>query len=252
MRTFKKIDWLFGTSLIIFITTIILIVLRLLDVWEIFLPNIPDNARYFLSAVAQTLASLFALVITLSLIIMQLLTQTYTSAIFEIYVKRPRVLLFFATSGFIIIFSLYVLLQIQNKQVCHFECMKTDIVLVLVAFSVVWTIIYFFDLLSIVKPYNFLKIIEEKLSRTTSKKEIISIIGDICDISMKKSDISTSNGCISIFERSLYNLTTEERSHLSDILRRLFENAIINDSNEMISAIIGISFYEPIREYWTR
>jgi hypothetical protein len=248
--TLRKAGMLSWASWSILLCALIFIVLRLFGEWEIFLPNGGDNARYFLSAVAQALACLFAMVITISLIIMQLLTQTYTSAIFEIYIKRIRVLVSFFVSGFVIIFSLYVLLQIQNRYVCHWECVKTDIVLVLVAFSVVWNVIYFFDLLGIVKPNNFLKIIDSKLHRSTNKKEVLTVIGEICSIGMKKGDIATSNSCLSIFDRIMFDLTAEDRAHLSDILKKLFEKAIENDSSEMIYAIVRISFYRTMMRFW--
>jgi hypothetical protein len=230
--------------------TVVLIVLRVLGVWEVFSPGVDDNARYFLSAVAQALASLFALVITVSLIIMQLLTQTYTSAIFEIYVKRPIVLVSFLVSGFVIVFSLYILLQIQNGLVCPRECVETDIVFVLVAFSVAWNVIYFFDLLSVVRPDNFLKMINAKLHRSSDKKKVLTLIGEICDISMKKGDIATSGSCLTILDGVFLNLTADDRTHLNDILKRLFERAIENDSAEMISALVRIAFYRPMMRFW--
>jgi hypothetical protein len=246
----KKKGILFWISWSIFLCTVALIILRLLDVWKIFLPSVDDNARYFLSAVAQSLASLFALVITISLIIMQLLTQTYTSEIFDTYVRRPIVLVSFFVSGFVIVFSLYVLLQIQNGLVCPQECAETDIVLVLVVFSVAWNIIYFFDLLSIVRPDNFLKMIDAKLHKSSDKKKFLTLIGEICDISMEKGDMATSNSCLSILDQVLFDLAVDDRIHLSDILKRLFEKAIEKDSAEIISAVVGITFYRPMMRFW--
>lgn len=250
-NTFRNSGMRLWVPLIVFTFMIILIVLRIMDVWEIFLPGASDNARYFLSAVAQSLAALFALVITISLIIMQLLTQTYTNAIFAIYIKRPIVLVTYFVSGFVIVFSLYVLLQIQNGHVCKAECMKTDIIFILVTFSVVWNIIYFWDILAIVKPDNFLKMIDAKLNRGADKKRNITLIAEICDISMKKGDMATSNSCLLIFERVSTQLAEEDKAHLGDTLKKLFEKAIERDSAEMIYAILRIAFYNPIMRFYS-
>lgn len=231
--------------LIIPIIASLFIIARIFNSWEVFSFD-SDSARYFLSAVAQSLAALFALVITVSLIIMQHLTQLYTYKIFEVYIKRFKTGSFFSISAITLIYSLWLLLRINGKQPCNLQSVGIDIILVLSILSIVWLIIYFFDLLNIVKPEKFLNMIESKINKNSDKrKELISVIGEICSISMKKGDLPTAKECTAIFERIMDSLLPEQRTILFEKLDNLYEKAIETDSAEMISIINGLSIYHP-------
>lgn len=221
------------------------IIARAFDLWKIFSVD-GDTARYFLSAVAQSVAALFALVMTVSLIIMQQMTQSFTYKIFELYIKRFKTILFFSISAITLLFSLGLLLRINGKQTSGCQNIGVDITLVLSILTVVWVIIYFFDLLNIIKPENFLKMIESKINKKNDRrKELISVIGEICSISMKKGDIPTAMECTAIFERLMDYLLPEQRTILFEKLDNLYEKAIEIDSAEMISRINGLSIYHP-------
>lgn len=51
----------------------------------------PDNARYMLSALVQSLAAVIAIVVTLSLVAIQLSAQSYSPRVIDVYRKNPDI-----------------------------------------------------------------------------------------------------------------------------------------------------------------
>lgn len=225
----------------------IFLIARVLDLWTVFTLD-ADNARFFLSSVAQSVAALFALVITVSLIIMQLLTQSYTYKIFEVYFKNPQIRSFFGVVAFTFIFSLFLLLRIDSHALPQ-QAFSVDLVLLLTALSTYWLFIYVSEMLHIANPEGFLEMLQNALTNNANKSkalEIITIIGDICILSMGKRDFHTAKHCTDIYDVIYDDLNEDGRHHLMESLHNLYEKACEIDNTEMISIITMLSIDRPM------
>ena len=71
-----------------------------------------DSARYFLSALVQTQAAILAIVVTLTLIAVQLVSSHYSTRVIDIFKTDPAIFLFLFFYGASIFFGLFTLLMI--------------------------------------------------------------------------------------------------------------------------------------------
>lgn len=76
----------------------------------------PDSARYMLSALVQSEAAIIAIVVTLSLVAIQLAASSYSPTIIGIYQKYPYFWLFIFFYLGNIIYGLYILNQIKSYE----------------------------------------------------------------------------------------------------------------------------------------
>ena len=78
--------------------------------------NEPTSARYMLSALVQSEAAIIAIVITLSLVAVQLAAQSYSARTIETFKKTPDLWILIGIYITTMIFGLVVLKQIEAKQ----------------------------------------------------------------------------------------------------------------------------------------
>jgi len=74
------------------------------------------NAMYFLSALVQSQAAILAIVITLTLIAVQLASSHYSPRVIDIFKKDPAIWRFLCYYGISIFFGLYILIMMQVIQ----------------------------------------------------------------------------------------------------------------------------------------
>ncbi len=89
----------------------------------LFLQTYPDSARYMLSTIVQSEAAIFALVVTLSLIAVQLAASSFSTRIIEIFKKTPDVWTLIIIYISLLIYGLAVLKLIESndKNISNFE-----------------------------------------------------------------------------------------------------------------------------------
>lgn len=76
----------------------------------------PDSARYMLSALVQSEAAIIAIVVTLSLVAIQLAASSYSPTIIGIYQKYPYFWLFIIFYLVNIIYGLYIINRIESYE----------------------------------------------------------------------------------------------------------------------------------------
>ena len=159
------------------------------------------SARYLLSALVQSLAAIIAIVVTLTLVAVQLTASVYSPRVIDIFKENKVMWLLLAWYGLSIFFGLFVLemigggYSISNSwcitvplEICVFLAYLMGII----AFAgLFWHIGNVIDLL---KPENIIKrlaveITEDKI--LNPKKDPIQPIMDIIHVSIMKYDIAT-------------------------------------------------------------
>jgi uncharacterized membrane protein len=75
-----------------------------------------DSARYMLSALVQSQAAIIAIVITLSLVAVQLTASTYSPRVIDIFKKNPDIWILLGFYGFSIFYGLFLLKLIVGAE----------------------------------------------------------------------------------------------------------------------------------------
>lgn len=94
-----------------------------------------DNARYLLSAIAQSQAAIIAIIVTVSLVAVQLGASTYSPRIVNIFKKNPDLWILLALYGTSISYNFIILKILSEKTsefyifVCYWLCASTFLAL---------------------------------------------------------------------------------------------------------------------------
>jgi hypothetical protein len=158
----------------------------------LFLQTYPDSARYMLSTIVQSEAAIFALVVTLSLIAVQLAASSFSTRIIEIFKKTPDVWTLIIIYISLLIYGLAVLKLIESndKNISNFEYyISLDYRLSIFAFLAI--IPYIWNILDLLKPSNII----DKLSDEITKDRVLSVnqLGDENDPIQPITDILISS-----------------------------------------------------------
>ena len=158
----------------------------------LFLQTYPDSARYMLSTIVQSEAAIFALIVSLSLVAVQLSASSFSSRIIEIFKKSPDVWTLILIYIFLIIYGVAILKLIEPNEeiISDFEYyISLDYRLGVFAFLAL--IPYIWNILDLLKPSNII----DKLSEKITKERILSIdrFGDKNDAIQPITDIIISS-----------------------------------------------------------
>ncbi|MCD4820480.1 MAG: DUF2254 domain-containing protein [Methanococcoides sp.] len=167
----------------------------------------PDNARYMLSALIQSLAAVVAIVITLSLVAIQLSAQSYSSRVIDVYRKTPDIWILIS------IYTTTIFLGLATIKIIGTNALPTN-GLVSLEFSIFATyflgffcficlIPYIWNTLALLNPSTVVQLLaeditEDKIPKTEDEKRttldennpLLPII-DIINGSMMKYDYAT-------------------------------------------------------------
>ena len=157
------------------------------------------SARYLLSALVQSLAAIIAIVVTLTLVAVQLTASTYSPRVIDIFKENKVMWMLLVWYGLSIFFGLFVLEMIgstYSDSWCIIVPLETLVLLVylmgIAAFiGLFWHIGNVIDLL---KPENIIKRLADKITKDkilNPKKDPIQPIMDIIHVSIMKYDIAT-------------------------------------------------------------
>lgn len=121
-----------------------------------------DSARYMLSALIQSEAAIVALVVTLSLVAVQLAAQSYSARVIEVFRKASDLWILMGIYGIAIFYGLGVLKMIENPLVGRQSNLEGQIAFsyylgVFAFVALVPYILKIFDMLNPVKLINILK-----------------------------------------------------------------------------------------------
>jgi len=198
----------------LFLLVTILIILRLYSNT----PYSTDNSRYLLSALAQSQAAIIAIVVSLTLIAIQLSSQTYTPRVIDLFLRNKFFWFIFLSYIISIIYDLAVLNVLppnDNPTVLVFGYVLNSSYLIasasifaLITFSLLT--LYIKYSIKILKPENIVRGLIENLKphkieeycKGTAKLDPFTPIRDICKRAIEINDEATLISCA----KSLENL----------------------------------------------
>lgn len=195
-----------------------------------------DSARYMLSALIQGEFAVVALVITLSIIAVQLAASSYSVRLIDAFRKAPDLWILIGIYGINIFYGLGVLKLIEkaNPQVNSLSNLEAHISFsyYLGIFAFVILVPYIWNTLNLLKPSTVFEMLEENISKQNillarekqklAEKDPLQPIIDIIRSSLMKYDYETARAGLRIIrERTnlIFNneiLRTEEEAEISE------------------------------------
>jgi len=148
-----------------------------------------ESAMYFLSALVQSQAAILAIVITLTLIAVQLASSHYSPRVIDVFKRDPAIWWFLCYYGISIFFGLYILIMMQviqngnivipiglNRYSFHISLEYWIYAVYLIAIGnfvvLFWYMRTVFDLL---KPSNIIKKLSDNITKEKISKHIKSL-----------------------------------------------------------------------------
>jgi len=231
-----------------------------------------DSARYMLSALIQSEAAIIAIVITMSLVAVQLAASSYSVRVIDIFRKKPDLWLLLLTYGFAIFWGLGVLKMIDaaNPLMCglFFNCqsnLESYIIFTysLGVFAYVALAVYIWHMMGVLRPSTIIDTLAKDITKDnileSIKKEnedeanpnsaILPIIDIVRNALMKYDYETTRDGLRTIrvstkhiFENETFGGNEREdiSNHLLDHLRRISRLAIDKGDEYSINEVIKI------------
>ena len=166
--------WLFA---VIFITIAILdLWLNLTPCFRLFTGDL-DSARYLLSALAQVQAAIIALVVTLTLVAVQLASQSYSPRVMDLFGSFRNypfwllLLLYFVS----IMYDVMVLGTLDSKKLNELPVNRISFAVFLTGFAIAALVPYTRNVINNLKPENVIKQIIGKINRKDIKEFVENI-----------------------------------------------------------------------------
>lgn len=163
-----------------------------------FLCTDPNSARYMLSAVVQSEAAIIAIVVTLSLVTVQLAASSYSVRFIDVFVdikKNPDLVILIFIYGFAIFYGLCILKQIDGPTLRPTQTLHISIAYYLGIFTFISLIPYIRNTLNLLNPSTVIEILSRRITRLNKKepenrydKDSIQSITDIVRSSLMRYD----------------------------------------------------------------
>ena len=161
--------WLNRLALYSSLGAVIIVVLHIVFAYFGFLHTDVDSARYMLSALVQGEAAIVALVVTLSLVAVQLAAQSYSARVIEVFRRTPDLWILMGIYGVAIFYGLGVLKMIEKAepQVNSLSNLEGHIAFsyYLGVFAFVALAPYIWNILDLLKPSILINVLAEKISK---------------------------------------------------------------------------------------
>ncbi|MDD5615348.1 MAG: DUF2254 domain-containing protein [Candidatus Methanoperedens sp.] len=137
-----------------------------------FLHTDVDSARYMLSALIQSEAAIVALVVTLSLVAVQLAAQSYSARVIEVFRRAPDLWILMGIYGIAIFYGLGVLKLIENPLVGRLSNLEGHVSFAyyLGVFAFVALVPYMWNTFEMLKPSTVINILANKITKENIKK----------------------------------------------------------------------------------
>lgn len=130
-----------------------------------------DSARYMISTIIQSEAAIIAIIISLSLVAIQLSSSSYSIRLIDIFKKSPSLWILISAYIIIIIYGL-IILGIINQNNVHYFDNQIIIIFYLAIFLFGSLIPYIIDVIDLLKPSTVIN----KLKYNIKEKNIIDAI----------------------------------------------------------------------------
>ncbi|MCK4732532.1 MAG: DUF2254 domain-containing protein, partial [Methanophagales archaeon] len=184
-----------------------------------------DSARYMLSALVQSQAAIVAIVISLTLIAVQLSASAYSPRVIRIFRNNPDVWLLLGLYGMSIFYGLLILKTIRDGDLSKISLFNYPIETHIISayflgiFSFLMLFRYILSIIDLLNPTNIinrLKIDITKDKILNSKEDPIQPIVDIVHGSIMKYDIETTRvGLKAVTERVIEIIDSDKEKEIS-------------------------------------
>jgi hypothetical protein len=188
-----------------------------------------DNERYLISALVQSLAATIALVITLSLVAVQLAAQSYSTRVIEVYKNNPDMWILLSIYIAVIFYGLGLLKVIDigiagiSMEIAIFWAYFLGF------FAFICLVPYIWNTLDLLTPSNIIKLTKEKIRVNFSEKELdtekvfLSLI-DIINSASEKNDYETIRIGLETIKDLIFVLFDKLGSETNDNSRFILES----------------------------
>jgi hypothetical protein len=213
-----------------------------------------DNARYMLSALVQSLAAVIAIVVTLSLVAIQLSAQSYSSRVIDVYRRTPDIWILMSIYVTTIFFGLATIWIIGTDSFLLNGVLSLEFLIFaayfLGLFAFVCLMPYIWNTLALLNPSSVISLLAEDITEEkrstigpgveageTEKKDPLLPIIDIIIGSMMKYDYATMRiGSVAIVNRANELLNKENGKkfarYLYDHMERVSRLALKREDDE--------------------
>jgi hypothetical protein len=234
---FDKPAWinrtLFYASIFLSIALIFIIVF---GVFNFIFPNFTfpnnaidyDNERYLLSALVQSLAATIALVITLSLVAVQLAAQSYSARVIDVYKQNPDMWILLCIYIFTIFYGLGLTKIIGLGILGNYMEGAIFVAYFMGFFAFVCLVPYMLKTLDLLKPSTVITLLAEDIT----KEKILDSLKDDGEIAEKdpvQPIIDMINGAL---ERNDYETVRNGLTAIKYSTNTILENAIFEKNEE--------------------
>jgi uncharacterized membrane protein len=212
----------------------VIVILHVVFSYFGFLHTDVDSARYMLSALIQSEAAIVALVVTLSLVAVQLAAQSYSARVIEVFRRTPDLWILMGIYGVAIFYGLGVLKLIEkvNPQVSGMSNLEGHVAFsyYIGMFAFAALVPYIWNTLELLKPSSVISMLAERITKKNiliinedileredlvrstidSEKDSIQPIIDIVHGSMIKHDFETVRDGLREIEKRVYYIIENE------------------------------------------
>jgi hypothetical protein len=218
------------------------------------------SARYMLSALVQSQAAIVAIVITLTLIAVQLTASAYSPRVVDVFKKNPDMWMLLGCYGVSIFYGFIVLKLVEGAEgeavsqsaIWCLGCVSisfefcVSLAYWLGAFAFVALFPYMWNIISLLQPESVIKRLAIKITKDNilnSKEDPIQPIMDIVHGSIMKYDIETARvGLKAVTDQviSVIDSNSEEKisGHFCKHLERVGKLAVSKRDDESITEVI--------------
>jgi hypothetical protein len=218
------------------------------------------SARYMLSALVQSQAAIVAIVITLTLIAVQLTASAYSPRVIDIFKKNPDMWILLGCYGFSIFYGFLVLKLVEGAEgefVSQSAIWSLGIVSIsfescvslaywLGTFTFVALFPYMWNIIHLLKPENIIKRLAIEITKDkilNSKEDPVQPVVDIIHGSIMKYDLETTRvGLNTVTDRVLEIICPDDEEkisrHFCNHLTRVGRVAISREDEESTLEVI--------------
>ncbi len=159
--------WLNRLTLYFALGAVIITALHIFFSYSGFLHTDVDSARYMLSALVQGEAAIVALVVTLSLVAVQLAAQSYSARVIEVFRRTPDLWILMGIYGIAMFYGLGVLKLIENPLVGRISNIEGYVAFAyyLGVFAFVALVPYISNILELLKPSTVINMLKEGITK---------------------------------------------------------------------------------------
>jgi Predicted membrane protein (DUF2254). len=223
-----------------------------------------DNERYLLSALVQSLAATIALVITLSLVAVQLAAQSYSARVIDVYKRNPDMWILLCIYIITIFYGLGLTKIIGLGILGNYMEGAIFVAYFMGLFAFVCLVPYIWKTLDLLKPSTVIKLLAEEITKekilrisdddeNIEDKDSIQPLIDIINKATENNDYETTRNGLKAIRKKYINIilldrkiTQDEERKISGIVSKHISkvgNLAINKGKED-TLLETISFFE--------